>query len=65
MMTSQGCGGDEMPTVSGLEKGHSSQTLAMVLIFFVISTDASVWELDETNGIDRKSWGFCCPYNSK
>lgn len=42
MMTSQGCGGDEMPTVSGLEKGHSSQTLAMVLIFFVISTDASV-----------------------
>ena len=39
-MTGQGCGGDEMPTTSsGLEKDHGSQTLAMVLIFFVISTD--------------------------
>lgn len=36
MMTGQGCGGDEIPTIkSGLEKG---QTLAMVLIFFVGST---------------------------
>lgn len=40
MMTGQGCGGDQMPTTSsGLEKGHDSQTLAVVLIFFLISTD--------------------------
>ena len=38
-MTGQGCGGDEVPTTSrGLEKGHGSQTLALGLIFFVVST---------------------------